>query len=369
MSRTVILGAGITGLTAGYDTFSEIYEALDVPGGLCRTQRMKGWMFDWGGGHWIFPPKENVVIFKQFIDSLGIHFNTYEKKQGVYFDTIIDGSIQDYASKPANAIDSSMKCWLLEKFGIELSNLFFFPFNDNYTNGLYETCLPDNLYKNPSKIVSYNDFFGYPWNGLDALVNKLAEKCKIRYNKKVVSIDTKNKAILFEDKDYTCYDKLISTIPLSHLLEMIGADHSLPHTSTTVFNIGASKGENFPKHHWLYFPYSKSGFYRVGFYSNVDPMFAPNDMCSIYVESSNDKIIFKDVLKELIDKKIIGMGYVASINHIPVSYTYQDNESNVQNYLDQLKKLDILSTGRYGKWKFQGIADSITDGLGAKNES
>ena len=33
--------------------------------------------------------------------------------------------------------------------------------------------------------------------------------------------------------------------------------------------------------------------------------------------------------------------------------------------LQSLERLDIHMTGRYGKWKFQGIAESLRDGLTA----
>jgi len=34
---TIILGAGITGLSAGWATAGTIYEATDKPGGICRS--------------------------------------------------------------------------------------------------------------------------------------------------------------------------------------------------------------------------------------------------------------------------------------------------------------------------------------------
>jgi hypothetical protein len=38
-------------------------------------------------------------------------------------------------------------------------------------------------------------------------------------------------------------------------------------------------------------------------------------------------------------------------------------ESRRERALKVLKGRDIISTGRYGKWKFQGILKSFEDGL------
>src|SRR5260370_30469344 len=65
-----------------------------------------------------------------------------------------------------------------------------------------------------------------------------------------------------------------------------------PYTSVLVLNVGARRGERCPNDHWVYFPVSRSGFHRVGFYSAVDDRFLPysardaNDRVSIYVERS-----------------------------------------------------------------------------------
>src|SRR5690606_13248601 len=82
-------------------------------------------------------------------------------------------------------------------------------------------------------------------------------------------------------------------LPLNKVMQMAGLEVQAepdPYTSVLVLNIGAQRGPRCPDDHWLYNPDARSGFHRVGFYSNVDRSFLPrpaqqkNDRVSIYVE-------------------------------------------------------------------------------------
>ena len=49
---------------------------------------------------------------------------------------------------------------------------------------------------------------------------------------------------------------------------------------------------------------------------------------------------------------------------IDVAYTWTWPDSRWRQLaLQQLEKFGIYQIGRYGRWEFQGIADSIRDGL------
>jgi len=154
-----------------------------------------------------------------------------------------------------------------------------------------------------------------------------------------------------------------------------------PYTSVLVVNIGAKKGEKCPNYHWIYFPKSKSGFHRVGFYSNVDISFLPehskNDKVSIYVEKaylSNNKPTDEEmqqqcekIVSELKEMKYISEVEVVDPTWIEVGYTWEYPNSNWrEKALEILRQNEIYQIGRYGKWKFQGIAESIYDGFKIK---
>jgi protoporphyrinogen oxidase len=289
-----------------------------------------------------------------------------------------------------------MKEWLTRFFGSTLCDLFFFPFHELYTAGLYDRIAPQNAFKSPVELslvkkgasreisrVGYNASFFYPDNGLNTLVRRISSNCDIMYGKRVIKIEPSCRKISFEDSSSIIFDTLISTLPLNKVIEMtelkLEAKND-PYTSVLVLNLGAKRGGKCPDDHWLYTPDSKSGFHRVGFYSNVESSFLPassrinSDRVGIYVERaypggekpSDDEIsgYMDEALKELQVWDFIGEVEVADFNWIDVAYTWSWPDSTWrQEALETLREYNIHQIGRYGRWSFQGIADSIRDGL------
>ncbi|MCS7228074.1 MAG: FAD-dependent oxidoreductase, partial [Endomicrobia bacterium] len=320
--KLFILGAGFTGLSAGFKTKARIFEAKEYPGGICASYSVDGYKFEIGGGHWIFGANGEIL---NFINSF-VETKSYQRTSAVYLpdlDLYIPYPIQnhlfylpkDIRKKVLNEIINSeeketttMAEWLEVNFGKTLCELFFFPFHELYTAGLYKEIAPQDKFKSPvdknliikgaeekTPPVGYNVVFVYPKEGLDVLAKKIAYECDIEYEKEVVKIDLKKKEILFKDGSGVKYESLISTIPLNKIMEIADIninEKSLPFTSVLVLNIGAKKGDKCPKEHWIYIPKSKAGFHRVGFYSNVDSLFLPadskdsEDRVSIYVEKA-----------------------------------------------------------------------------------
>lgn len=421
--KCLILGAGVTGLSAGINSEREIYEAKDAPGGICTSYYLspngkrsysciqeESYRFEIGGGHWIFGADNKTL---NFINSLS-PTKTYQRKSAVYLPDLdsyvpyplqnhlfyLPGEIRNKAleeiMKSENKSVSTLADWLELNFGKILCELFFFPFHELYTAGLYTEVAPQDKFKTPidknlilkgakekTPAVGYNARFVYPERGLNNLVGKMAQRCKVHYDRRVVQIDTKKKQVLFGDGSRANYDALISTLPLNRMVELSKLELDgppPPYTSVLVLNIGAKKGSKCPEYHWLYIPKSKSGFHRVGFYSNVDGSFLPkspganNDRVSIYVEkaySSNgrprDKDIKKscdDILRELEEWRFINESEVIDPTSIEVAYTWSyPNSKWRQTAIALLRQHGIHQIGRYGLWEFQGVAKSIRDGL------
>ncbi len=424
MTKTLIIGGGITGLSAGISSGLPVFEASEVPGGICSSyyvrlgsdQRLpnlpndgEAYHFELGGGHWIFGGDPAVVHFIKSLTPVG----SYDRRSSVYFcnqnlyvpypiqnhlrflsPEIVERSLTEMAT-PQGAF-STMQEWLEESFGKTLSEIFFNPFHDLYTAGLYKKIIPQDAYKSPVNLslairgalndvppVGYNTTFIYPFEGLNTLAQRMAKQCDVRYGKHAIKIDVKAKEVFFADGSVEPYENLISTLPLNQMLEMTELAVEAapdPYTSVLVLNIGAVRGENCPNDHWLYNPDATSGFHRVGFYSNVDPLFLPkssrekSDRVSIYVERAylggvkptNEEINrYADaVIKELQDWGFIGNTEVVDPTWIDVAYTWSLPKSNWKpKVLKILEQNNIYQIGRYGRWIFQGIADSIRDGF------
>lgn len=426
-NKAYILGAGITGLAAGFTSGLTIFEAEQRPGGICSSYYIRpgnnkrllsspkdgeAFRFEIGGGHWIFGSDPLVL---RFIKSL-CHIKFYTRKSAVYFpdrDLLIPYPIQNHlrylgkeiAVKALIEMIEGAQCkhpvktfadWLQANFGNILCELFFFPFHDLYTAGLYKEIAPQDAYKSPVDLsiiikgafddappVGYNVNFIYPLEGLDTLVKRMAERCNIQYGKRVVRIDAREKVIYFEDGSMLVYEALISTLPLNKIIKIVSLtldENPCPSSSVLVCNIGAFRGSRCPQEYWVYIPTSKAGFHRVGFYSNVEASFLPasagrsNDIVSIYVEKaysedqkpneSEVKELCKKIVKELQDWQWIGDTEAVDTTWVDIAYTWVWPGSRwPEKALKALEEHGIYQIGRYGKWVFQGIAESIRDGF------
>jgi protoporphyrinogen oxidase len=289
----------------------------------------------------------------------------------------------------------TMADWLEQSFGKTLTELFFGPFHQLYTAGLWTQIAPQDTYKSPADLslilqgafdntplVGYNIAFIYPMEGLNILAQRMAERSQVCYAKKVAHLDVSQKEVHFADGSSVQYDFLISTLPLNRMMEMTGLqveNEPDPYTSVLVLNIGAIRGPRCPDDYWLYIPDSRCGFHRVGFYSNVDVSFLPissrldGDRVSIYVERAylgeevpgeEIRAYTQAVARELQEWGFIGDAEVVDPTWIDVAYTWSWPGSKwKQEALRVLERHDIYQVGRYGRWVFQGIADSIRDGF------
>lgn len=425
----LILGGGVTGIAAGMACGLPVYEAAAHPGGICSSyyirpnsseklhaapQDGEAYRFEIGGGHWIFGGEPTVL---EFIERLA-PVRRYSRKSSVYFaderkyvpyplqnhlrflgPDVAATALQEMAAGAVGAAKfATMDEWLLSYFGKTLCEKFFIGFHQLYTAGLSSRIAPQDAYKSPVNLaqaiegafrepasVGYNVTFVYPEDGLDALTQRMARQCDMRYGKRAVRIDCEAKRVSFADGSEAEYDTLLCTLPLNKALETAGLsleETPDPHSSVLVLNIGGLKGKACPDDHWLYHPATRSGFHRVGFYSNVDRSFLPRssrdngDRVSIYVERAypggqrpsekESRLYANATVQELTDWGFLRAAEVVDPTWIDVAYTWSlPNSSWKRNAQKLLQDRGIFMVGRYARWNFQGIADSIKDGFWA----
>jgi protoporphyrinogen oxidase len=417
----IILGAGVTGLAAGVASGLPVFEAAQHPGGVCSSYYLppnsslrlpqpppdgNAYRFEIGGGHWIFGGDDAVL---HFIRSLG-PARSYTRCSGVFFphkNLYVPYPIQNHlrfmgADLAARALIemartplpfTTMEQFLEQSFGPTLCAEFFFPFHELYTAGLYHRIAPQDPHKSPVDLslairgafadappVGYNATYLYPAEGLGTLARRMAQRAHVHCGKHVRSIDVSARTVYFADGSSVQYDRLLSTLPLNHMMTLTGLTPDAqtdPYTSVLVLNLGATSGARAVRDHWLYVPRSQSGFHRFGFYSNVDASFLPagsTDRVSLYVERaypggakpSDDQIAqyAHSAVKELQEWGFIAQPEVVDPTWIDVAYTWSWPGSHWrQKALHALEEHGIFQIGRYGRWTFQGIADSIRDGL------
>ena len=414
----------MTGLAAGLATGFTVYEAGTYPGGICASYYIKAgcrqrllkpprdreaYRFEVGGGHWIFGADtesmkfiQELVSVKKYVRRASVFFSG----QGLYVPyplqnnlrlldkNLVQRALREMSSGSRDV--TTMKEWLESSFGPSLCELFFNPFHKLYTSNLYERIAPQDAQKSPINRAlviqgaksetppeGYNVTFVYPKDGLNSLIEKMSHKADVRYGKRVMKINVNDKEILFSDGCSLRYENLISTLPLNRIMELSGLTaegEPFPYTSVLVLNIGARRGHQCPDDHWIYTPDAKSGFHRVGFYSNVEKSFLPkssrrtNCHVSLYVERSyvggakpSDQSIghyAQEVVRELREWGFIGEVEVLDTTWIDVAYTWAWPDSHwKESAVQNLREHNIYPIGRYGRWTFQGILDSVKEGL------
>ena len=423
--EVIVLGGGMTGLAAGLASRWPVFEAEETAGGICSSYYVRpnsahrlgvapddgeAYRFEIGGGHWIFG---GDPVLTRFLRSL-TPVKSYPRLSSAFFpesDLYVPYPLQNHLSYLPQGIrvkaltemltgpkgnPKTMADSLRQSFGTTLTETFFGPFHELYTAGLWTRIAPQDGYKTPvdaalairgayerTPAVGYNATFLYPGQGLNTLALELAHQCDIHYNKRVIGIDTRGKEVAFADGSTINYGSLISTLPLNKMLVLAALEleeETDPYTSVLVLNLGATRGSKCPPDHWIYVPNTRAGFHRVGFYDNVDTSFLPrssqwsNERVSIYVEraylggqrpTETEIQAYADaVVRELQEWEFIKDAEVVDPTWIDVAYTWSWPGSQWRaKALRRLEENNILMMGRYARWSFQGIADSIRDGL------
>lgn len=418
---TAVIGAGVTGLAAGIASGGTVLEAAADPGGICSsyyvrpgtTERLArrpddgdAYRFEVGGGHWIFGGDPEVLALLDDLAPMAVH----ERRAVVHFASTgatvaypfqdhvadLDPELAQVAAAERQRLTAdadegpaptTMADWLHQRFGPALCERFFDPFHQRYTAGLYREIAPQDAYKSPqgqAGPTGYNVTFRYPTAGLDEVARALAARTDVRYGRRVVRIDAAGHRLELADGTSTTYERLLCTLPLDVALRCCGVDEAElgpadPFTSVLVVNLGGRRGPACPDAHWVYDPESTAGFHRYGAYSNVDPSFVPGgdpSRVALYVEHAvpgghrpspaEVAATCAATVDELVARGVIADVDVVDASWVSAAYTWSRPGSTwVADAIDRLASLGVEQVGRYARWHFQGIADSIADGLRA----
>lgn len=421
MARVVIIGAGLTGLSAAYHLEQKgfhdyiILEKNNTVGGLCGSVMQDGFTFDYTG-HLLHI---NDAYFRSFIIKLvGLDFfNHIQRRSYVYSHnrythypyqinlhglphTVIVDCIQGFVERPQYKKKRSFKDWVLANFGSGFAKHFFTPYQEkifsypidkitaSWTSRFVpSTTLNDILngtLQEPQESIGYNAQFYYPKKGgivswvhkvKDALSNPIATDCTVTH------IDTNKKIVYTNDGQQEQYAYIINTIPLDTFLNLITekptmdckrASKKLKCNSVFNFNLGINKPSISDKH-WIYYPEKKYPFYRVGFPHNLSKQMTPHGCSSLYGEiafiNKSRAALFDDYRKAHAQiKQQIGFTNADIITEklITISHAYVIfdfwREKNLQPLLNRLEQEQIYSIGRYGAWKYASMQESVLDG-------
>lgn len=426
MENIVILGAGPSGLSCGYHAQDAgidfvIFEQSDTCGGHCKTYRVGDFYFDYSGH--LLHLKDPYC--KQLINNLlKNNLAEIERRAAIY-------SFERYTNYPFQAnlyglpphvikecLESFVKAyytvknlptknysnfsdWIEASLGRGIGKYFMHPYNKKlWTVNLTDlTCewigqyVPrpkiedvfNGAFFDSKKQYGYNARFLYPKRGgIQSLSDALGQqlKNKIFFNKRVKKVDINKKVIYFQDKTKTCYDRLVSSIPLKQFLPLISSNipdsiymlnSNLRHNSVLIVNLGI-RGRDITDKHWIYVPENKYTFYRIGVYSNFSANMAPKGCTSYYLEIAyrkgqhvNKKKLAQRSIEDLKKMKLLKSNQdimVKSILDLEYAYVIYDKaySSTRKKILEYLRRKNIYSIGRYGAWEYSAMEETLLHG-------
>jgi protoporphyrinogen oxidase len=411
----VILGAGLAGLSAAYHGGGIIYEKEKSIGGTCRAFFDKGYTFDLGIHvlHTKNPYVLNLLSKKKnlglksrrrsaWIYSYGaltkypFQANTFGLPKDIIRECVY-GFIE--ASEKSKCRYGNYEDWVYSAFGRGIADNFYLPYSEKFwtvkaseltTDWLGARVPRPRLKQVIAGAISLqkeefgpNMLFQYPDSGgiqkiTEALIRPDA---RILLGKAAVSLHPQEKLVRFSDGSYVYYDNLISTLPLPELFNIIKgvpqpvqeAVKGLRHNSVLCVNLGIGR-EDIGPYHWIYYPEEKISFFRIGFPKNFSGRTVPPGQSSVQAEISYSKkrpIRYRDivdkVIRDLIKTRVLkakDKTKLISVKDIKYAYIIYDHErlSNLRAINKFLRKYNIYTAGRYGRWEYLWMDEAILSG-------
>lgn len=410
---TLIVGAGLTGLSAAYHAGRAqkdyiLIERQDRVGGLCKSVFKDGFYFDYSG-HVIHTRekytrallesllgKNTVLAARNAWVFLKKTYVPYPFQANLFYlpERIIKECVEGVLSaRKTKSAPQNFEQWALSAYGPGICKYFLLPYNQKLwtvpprelTPDWAETFIPKlstrdivkGAYAESNESYGYNTFFLYPkTGGIGALAEAFAAKIKnLRLNTALLRVDIENK-MAYTTSGEIKFKKLITTMPLDKFLSAAKIFEEerkqLRHNTVHVLNIGINrKIENIS---WVYFPEEKFTFYRAGVQSAFSPQCAPAGASSIYVEiatPANQKLLKREtetkILQQLKEGGILEDGDKILTKlwlEIPAAYCIFDahRKAAVPKIISALNKQGIYPAGRYGAWEYSFMEKNILDG-------
>lgn len=420
-TKIIILGAGLSGLSVAYHLKLdyEIFERNSCVGGLCRSVKIDGFIFDYGP-HILFTANQYVAgLIKGLLrDNLSIKQREawiYHKKYDCYtrfpfqshlyglpvelVKKCILGVIDAKYNTEKSSAPKNYQEWMYFTFGEEISEYLMIPYakkiwtvspdrmNYDWVKGriplptledILEGALHDTAMRS-----GLNKVFWYPIEGgIEALPRAFLPYVKqVNLNMEATKIFAQKHEIEFNHKEVIGYDILVATIPLPELIKLIEnvpeevkyAADALQYNSIICVNLGIDR-PNVSDKHWIYFHEDEFIFHRISFPMNFSNRTVPEGKSSISTEISYSKYkeiekhsVVERVIEDLIKAKILQPNdEILVTNVLDIKYGYviydHDHRKNVNIIHNFLKEHDIYPCGRFGEWEYFNMDHSILSG-------
>lgn len=419
-TKIVILGGGLAGVSLAYFLRKlkkefVLFEKESRLGGLCKTEKIGGFNFDFCGHLLHFRNKDIFLLIKSLLRNNLIR---HKRKAGIYSfgkfipypfqanlyglpSKIMKRCLVDFLKAHLNGAKISSTNnfleWCYKNFGRSITDYFMKPYNEKFwtvpleelsyewVDGLVVIPKIKQIIERtltPSKRnLGYHSFFWYPKEGgIDNLIKAFLlhiDSKKIFKECEVIKIDPISKRVEFKNGFKEKYDVLISTLPLPELPRILNFPNFILKFFKklkwiSIFNLNLGVREKSKQWHWIYFPEKEISFYRTGFFNNF---FQNSSYTSLYTEvsySQNKPIDKKKIVVRIVED-LLKIGIIekrenikeTAINDIKYAYPVYDLdwEEAREKILNYFKKYEIFCIGRFGSWKYMSMEDVILESL------
>ena len=419
LSDNVILGAGIAGISAGYHWKKAgipcvIYEKDDDWGGLCGNFTIDGFRFD-RFVHLSFAPDEETQ--RLFSGKHGMYEHTplpSNYYHGVWLRHPAQNNlaplpagekvniVADFAERPRTVRQSITRYdeWLRAQYGNCFAERFPFAYTRKYWGveaseletkwvgvRMYSPDLRQVLrgsYETQDECFYFAKKMYYPRKGgFRSILDTCREGLDIRLNRRVVHIDTAERAVRFADGSSAHYDRLVSTLPLPEIVRMLDnvpqpvlrAASLLRHTCGYQVSLGFGRPD-VARYLWFYIYDEQIPPARVYSPNLKSPDNVPEGCSALQAEVFYDNRTPVPPADEVLEKTVnalIGMGLfsredivVSDIRFEPyANVTFvPDIYENRAVVLEYLRSLGVESIGRFGTWDYKWTHQAFADGRG-----
>lgn len=358
--KIVVLGAGPTGLAAGYRLQElgyrnfRVIEARDRVGGLASSETSpNGFTYDIGG-HVLFSHYE---YFDRLFDKLmGDEYQELVREAWVWMCgrflpyplqnnirglpkevvlEIVLGLIEAQKEPLDLARIENFEQLIMKQFGAGLAKYFMMPYNFKVwahpprmmnKEWIGERVALPSLARVLGNVIldrddagwGPNNTFKYPrYGGTGGLFERIVPYIRehLQLERAAVGVDPAARVVTFADGSTESYDVLMSTLPMDKLVRMTAgapapvreqADR-LRHSGSFIVGVGVDRPADTTKC-WMYFPESDCPFYRVTYLSNYSPEVVPDiaRQHSLLAEISHSEFKPED-RDTIVDQTIEGM--------------------------------------------------------------